>query len=401
MKTHFALIMAGMLLIASCADNTEKKTSSAEWKEMIHSSTSDDWETIGDVAFESADNTLTITGGNEDGWLFYNQTFGDFALEADFLVDGENTSGIAFRYPASRKGNPAYSGYKVVIDHNLDQQNPLGSVYNVARAKSLKGTNINDWNKIGIETRGDHLKVMINDTLVTEVHDRRSNEGLIGFLVQKSGSVQFRNIRVRTLDASGNDGPQLEDYMRSNDAQTWKPMIEPDNLDNWSQVGEASWKIKDGVIHGYSNEKGGFLVHKDEYQNFYLKFRFKIAHEHNSGIFIRHTPEDVDEVTTDNAIECNIYDHDGFLHEFSTGAIVPFARAWSKMIDFEEWNDMEIFAFEDHICMYVNGRKSSEAHLPPAFNKKGNICIQGGIQVFNSNLPSAIYIRDMYVKSFD
>ncbi|MCK5281179.1 MAG: DUF1080 domain-containing protein, partial [Cyclobacteriaceae bacterium] len=166
-------------------------------------------------------------------------------------------------------------------------------------------------------------------------------------------------------------------------------------------IGDAVWDIKDEIIHGYSGEKGGFLIHKKAYRNFYLKLKFKIKHEDNSGIFIRHTPEDFNVVTTNNAIECNIYDHDGYLHEYSTGSIAPIARSWSKMIDYEDWNDMEIFAFEDQICMYVNGIKSAEAHLPQKFNQKGNICIQGGIQLFNGNLPSDIYIRDLYIKDFE
>jgi hypothetical protein len=132
-----------------------------------------------------------------------------------------------------------------------------------------------------------------------------------------------------------------------------------------------------------------------------LKLKFKIRHEDNSGIFIRHIPSDTALVTTDNAIECNIYDHDGFTHEYSTGAIAPIARAWSKMIDYENWNEMEIFAFEDQICLYINGIKSSEAHLPEKFNQKGNICIQGGIQVFNGNLPSDIYIKNLQIKDFE
>ncbi len=401
MKTNFTIFIIGVLLIASCTGETGKTSLLPEWKNLINQGQNDIWEKMGDFIYEANENMLVLQGGQEDGWLFYPETFEDFTLEAEFLIDSGNKSGIAFRYPVSGKGNPAFTGYKVNLDHNPDQQNPTGSVYNVARAKWLKGTKATDWNKILIDARGEHLKVTINDTLVTEVHDRRSAAGLVGFQVQKSGKAQFRNVKIRALEATGNVFPQLEDYMRSYDQRAWEPMIAHDNLNDWSQVGEASWKIDDGVIHGFSNEKGGFLVHKDAYQNFYLRFKFKIDHEHNSGIFIRHSPEDTDEVTTDNAIECNIYDHDGFLHEFSTGAIVPYARAWSKMIDFEDWNDMEIFAFEDHIIMYVNGRKSSEAHLPQTFNKKGNICIQGGIQVFNGNLPSAIYIRDMYVKNFD
>ena len=399
MKYTTTLLIGFAVTCASCTGMKEKENQAFEWQNLIFSDGLSGWEKIGNFTTEVSENILSLTGGQEDGWLIYDKEYEDFILEADFFIDANNSSGIAFRYP--KKGDPTYSGYKLNIDHNPDQQNPTGSIFNVARGKLLKSTRSDDWNRIAIDARGDHLKVTINDTLVTEVHDRRSAEGLIGFQVQQSGKKQFRNVRIQRLESSANVAPQLEDYMRSYDQRAWEPMISRDNLNDWSQAGEASWKIDDGVIHGYSNEKGGFLVHKDVFQNFYLKFKFKIAHEHNSGIFIRHAPEETDEVTTDNAIECNIYDHDGFLHEYSTGAIVPYARAWSKMIDFENWNDMEIFAFEDHIMMYVNGRKSSEAHLPQAFNKKGNICIQGGIQVFNGNLPSDIYIRDMFVKNFD
>ncbi|MCK5703847.1 MAG: DUF1080 domain-containing protein, partial [Cyclobacteriaceae bacterium] len=196
-------------------------------------------------------------------------------------------------------------------------------------------------------------------------------------------------------------GPQIEDYMRSSTKGELKPLANMSNLDDWVQIGDGTWEIENGVIHGYSGEKGGFLIHEDLYRNFYLRLKFKITHEENSGIFIRHNPAVTDIVNPDNAIECNIYDHDGYTHEYSTGSIAPIARAWSKMIDYDNWNDMEIFAFEDQICMYVNGIKSSEAHLPKKFNLNGNICIQGGIQVFNDNLPSDIYIKDLYIKDFE
>jgi hypothetical protein len=361
----------------------------------------DGWEKVGDFIAEVNDGVIKLSGKEKAGWILYHYEFEDFRLEGEFSVEEGNQSGIAFRYPEAKKGSPAYAGYLMNIDHNLDQQNPTGSIYNVARAKWLKSTNTSGWNKIAIEAQGDHLKVMVNDTLVAEVHDRRSEEGLIGLNIGPNSEAQFRNLKIEELEEIDFIGPQMEDYMRSYEKIGFEPMIEDDNLDSWNQIGEATWEIDDGIIHGYSNENGGFLVHQNAYQNFYLKLKFKIAHEDNSGIFIRHSPEAMDEVSTDNAIECNIYDHDGYLHEFSTGAIVPYARAWSKMIDYEDWNNLEIFAFNDQIIMYVNGIKSSEAHLPEQFNQKGNICIQGGIQVFNDNSPSDIYIKDMFVKNFD
>ncbi len=403
MKTSYyqILIIVATIVVSSCSNNSNSAKEPASWKDLIQSAELTGWKKKGDLSAEFDEKILTLKGDKEPGWLIFEEEFEDFRFESEILLNSGNSADLVFRYPESMKGAPAFMGYKVNLDQNLDQQNPTGSIYNVARAKWLKSTKVDDWNKITIEAQGDHLKVMVNDTLVTEVHDRRSEEGLIGLGVDGGSVVQFRNLRIKELEEMDESGPTLEDFMRSYDQQTFEPMIKSDNLDDWSLIGEADWEINDGVIHGYSNKNGGFLVHKDAYQNFYLKLKFKIKHEDNSGIFIRHLPEEVDEVTTDNAIECNIYDHDGYTHEFSTGAIVPYARAWSKMIDYEDWNDMEIFAFDDHIIMFVNGLKSSEAHLPEKFNQKGNICIQGGIQVFNGNLPSDIYIKDMYIKDFD
>jgi len=401
MKSNFLICIGCMLLIGSCNDNHPQEKVTGEFENLLLDTELSRWKKQENFLFEVNDGVLSLSGENDGGWMYYQEEYEDFILECEFLVEPENKAGIAFRYNESLKGDPAYTGYKVVLDHDLNQQNPTGSIFNVARAKWLKSTKTEDWNKFAISAQGDYLKVMINDTIVAETHNKRSEEGLIGLYINAGSTAQFRNLMIQENEEADFIPPLIEDYLRSYTGKSLEPMIKEDNLDDWDQTGEASWEINDGVIHGYSNEKGGFLNSRNTFRNFYLKLKFKIKHEDNSGIFIRHTPEDVDEVTTDNAIECNIYDHDGFLHEYSTGSIAPIARSWSKMIDYEDWNDMEIFAFEDQICMYVNGIKSSEAHLSQQFNKKGNICIQGGIQVFNGNLPSDIYIKDMFIKDFE
>ena len=400
-KTRILIVLLGSTLLGSgCQDSTQQAQSSHEWEYLIKDSKMDGWSKKGEIEIENEGNEVPLISHN-GGWLIYDQAYEDFTFEVGFLLGEKSNSAIAFRYNEEQKGSPAYNGYKVMLDHNLDQQNIMGSIYNVARAKSLKSSKPNQWNRLSIVAAGDHLSVMINDTLVVETHNRRIDEGLIGLEVVAGGTIKLKDMRIRELEEQEMKQPLIEDYMRNYSKRPLEQLIGEKELNDWRQVGEASWSIDDGVIHGYSNEKGGFLVYKNAYRNFYLKLKFKIIHEDNSGIFIRHNPAEPDLVSTDNAIECNIYDHDGYLHEFSTGAIVPFARSWSKMIDYDDWNDMEIFAFDDQICMYVNGIKSSEAHIPKNFDQKGEICIQGGIQVFNGNLPSDIYIKDMYVKNFD
>ena len=173
------------------------------------------------------------------------------------------------------------------------------------------------------------------------------------------------------------------------------------SLKGWSKSGDGYWRVEDGALHGYSGEKGGYLINEGSYKNFYLKAAFKIAYEDNSGIFIRKDPN-VENPGLDNALECNIYDANGFSHAYSTGAIVTHARAWSKMITYEEWNELEIFAFEDHIVMAINGRKASDVHVPSNFNIAGNICLQAGLQLMSEEKgPSNVWIKDIYVKDFE
>lgn len=203
------------------------------------------------------------------------------------------------------------------------------------------------------------------------------------------------------LEESENLGPQIEDYMRKSNRVELEPFMPAENFEGWTKNGDAVWDLKDGVLHGFSGEKGGFLVSDRQVRNFYLTVKFKLDHEHNSGIFIRYMPDSTGAIGTNNGIECNMYDHDGFLHEFSTGANPPHARAWSHMVDEDDWNTLEIFAFNEQICMYVNGIKASDAHLPEKYNRAGHLCIQGGIQVFNGNLPSDVYVKDMAIKNFD
>ncbi len=400
MKTIFYFLIISFIFLSCSTSHQQDEQDIEVWTKLINGGELQGWKSQGSIDPVVKDDILIISG--DAGWLFYDKDYEDFLFATEFKLAENAISAVGFRYNDAASTEKEFNGYKVILDHNPDQQNTMGSISTVSRAKSLKSARIDNWNKLVIEAKGDHLKVFVNDTLVTETHDRKSDEGKLGIQVlNNSENVQFRNMQIKMLEEEDFLGPQIEDYMRSYSKIELHPLADTTNLHDWAQIGDAKWDIKNGVIHGFSGEKGGFLIHKETYRNFYLRLKFKIKHEDNSGVFIRHNPLDSALVSTDNAIECNIYDHDGYTHEYSTGAIAPIARAWSKMIDYENWNDMEIFAFEDQICMYVNGVKSSEAHLPEKFNQKGNICIQGGIQVFNGNLPSNIYIKDLWIKDFE
>jgi hypothetical protein len=397
-----ACILLGTILLFGCANQKEDEDKIGEWQNLLEGDDLAAWEQAGDFTVNLEDGVLEISidESMDGGWLYTEEDYEDFKFEAEFKVPSGVNSGIAFRYEDSKGGHPAETAYEVNIDHNQDQQNPTGSIYNVARAAWLQSTDVNGWNKIGIEAVGDYLKVSINDTVVSETHDRRSLEGKIGLEAYGGGKAvktAFRNIRIIEFEDSDYLGPQMEDYLRNTIKKPMVALADMNSLDAWTQIGDGYWEIEDGVIHGYSGEEGGFLISKEAYHNFYLKLKFKIIKEDNSGIFIRRDPTS-DEVTTDNAIECNIYDHNGFKHAYSTGSIALHSRAWSNLVDYDDWNQMEIFAFEDRVSMFINGIKSTEKHLPEKFNTKGNICIQGGVKVFLDGGPSDIYIKDIMIR---
>jgi Domain of Unknown Function (DUF1080) len=59
----------------------------------------------------------------------------------------------------------------------------------------------------------------------------------------------------------------------------------PPNLSNWNQIGDANWKLADGIV---AADKGnGFLVSKNSYGDFQLRAEFWVDADANSGIFIR------------------------------------------------------------------------------------------------------------------
>lgn len=373
------------------------------WIWLINNNLSE-WTKIGSFEAIVRDSILTLSteDENQNAMLITNDEYDNFQLEFDFRSDASET-GVVFRLDDRLRTVPEGAGYAVSTDFNPDQQHPAGSIISTARATVLEDVQSEQWNTMNIEASGAHLKVFINRQLVAEVNDQKFSRGKIALQVPRTtgNSANFKNIRIQPLMVPAVVTELLEDRYRSDTTSSWESMFDDESLTGWSPIGDGTWEVENGAIHGYSGEEGGFLVSEKAYKDFYFKTRFQIIKEDNSGIFIRKSPDSAD-VTITDAIECNIYDHNGPSHAYSTGSIATHARAWFGMIDYEDWNEMEIFAENEHIVMFVNGRKSSESYLPSKFNKAGNICLQGGIKVFAPEQgPSDVYFREMMIKSFD
>ena len=122
------------------------------------------------------------------------------------------------------------------------------------------------------------------------------------------------------------------------------------SLDHWNRVGDANWRIVDGLLQADRGE--GYLVSKNSYRDLEVRAEFWVDDKANSGIFIRTT--NPREITPLNSYEVNIFDRRPD-PSYGTGAIVEVARVSSMPKAAGRWNTYEITAKGSQLRVVLNG----------------------------------------------
>ena len=66
----------------------------------------------------------------------------------------------------------------------------------------------------------------------------------------------------------------------------WLRLFNGDNLNGWTKIGNESWTVEDGLIHGKGlTQDYGYLQTDKDYKDFQLSLRFKCVGDGNSGVF--------------------------------------------------------------------------------------------------------------------
>jgi 3-keto-disaccharide hydrolase len=153
----------------------------------------------------------------------------------------------------------------------------------------------------------------------------------------------------------------------------WITLFDGKNLDSFNQIGNANWRIEDGLA--VADKGNGFLVSKNTYTDYQIRAEFWIDGEANSGVFIRCT--DPDKIGANNAYEVNIWDARPD-PSYGTGAIVnvgkvdPMPRAAGK------WNVYEITAKGSTFTVTLNGQKTVDGAQDAKF-ASGKVALQHGL----------------------
>jgi len=157
----------------------------------------------------------------------------------------------------------------------------------------------------------------------------------------------------------------------------WITLFDGKNLDNFSPIGDANWRLEEGVLVADKASKISYQVSKNDYADFALRAEFWVSDDANSGVFIRCT--DPQKVGADNAYEVNIWDTRPD-PSYGTGAIVnvgkvdPMPRAGGK------WNVYEITAKGSNFTVVLNGQKTVDGAQDAKF-ASGRIALQHGLGI--------------------
>jgi hypothetical protein len=163
-------------------------------------------------------------------------------------------------------------------------------------------------------------------------------------------------------------------YMHQASADAgWVTLFDGKNLDNFNKIGDANWRIEDGVV--VADKGNGFLVSKEAYTDYQLRAEFWVDADANSGVFIRCT--NPDKVGSVSAYEVNIWDARPD-PSYGTGAIVNVGKVDPMPKAAGKWNIYEITAKGSTFTVVLNGQKTVDGAQDAKF-ASGRIALQHGL----------------------
>ena len=151
----------------------------------------------------------------------------------------------------------------------------------------------------------------------------------------------------------------------------WTTLFDGQSLDAFNMVGDANWRLADGVVQADSGT--GFLVTKQPYGDFEIKAEFWVDENANSGIFIRCA--DPVKVGADTCYEVNVFDTRPD-PTYGTGAIVNVAKVTTMPKAGGKWNTYEIRAEGPRMIVTLNGVRTVD--VQDTKHARGPIGLQYG-----------------------
>ncbi len=316
------------------------------------------------------------------GFLTTTETFRDFELLLETKIDRPFDTGVFLRV------GPDGKSHQVTLDYRDGGE--IGGIYCPWThgfvqhcPDGIKYFKKDQWNKLRITCEGQpaHIRVWLNGTQITDFQHTEETtagipeEGTLCLQIHPGGQgydksqVRFRNIFIRPLDTA----PEINVLTEQEKANGFVTLFNGINLTGW--VGSTeSYGVKDGILFCRKGTGRNIYTEK-EYDNFVLRFEFKLEPGTNNGLGIR-TPlqGDAAYVGMELQILDNTAEKYSNLHAYqyhgSVYGVVPAKRGYLKPVG--EWNYEEVIADGTHITVNLNGTAIVDADIKEA-SKDGTI----------------------------
>ncbi len=349
------------------------------WLSLFDGETLFGWKAVTDANWHVEQGEIRVAAGTS-GLLRTTTQFDDFELILDFKSDEKTNSGIFLR-TSPRPQNPLTDCYELNIATRVDHSFPTGSL--VGRAATELDFPTGLWQQVRVIVDGPDIHVWINGTKTLEYVDPKPlGRGYLG-LQFNSGSVAFRNIRLRPLNV-----PEIE---LDAGLKNWN--LEKKLNSEFSVTQDRELEIRGGR---------GQIETRQQFGDFIFSVLCRTNSDAlNSGIFFRCLPGELM-----NGYESQIQNQ--FKNQdrtqpvdCGTGGIFRRADARRVNADDKRWFAKTIIAVGPHFAVWVNGYQVTDwsDRRKPHVNPRNGLRLERGSIIFQGHDPTTdVLMKEIKVR---
>ena len=176
-------------------------------------------------------------------------------------------------------------------------------------------------------------------------------------------------------------------------AAEWTPLFNGKNLDGWTCRSKDKFKVEDGLLIGsQSDGKGDDLATTKLFDNFELRFTYRVKWPCNSGMWFRYKGGkgyqfDILKYKRPVAYSGTLY---------CPGKMFITKNLDESLENRDGWNHGQIYANGDHLILWLNGTKVGECHDKTLAKGSIGIQVHGGGALKNMQIAfKTIEIRTL------
>ena len=162
--------------------------------------------------------------------------------------------------------------------------------------------------------------------------------------------------------------------------EDWVSLFNGQDLNGWVKIGQESWTVEDGIIHGKGLTKDyGYLQTEKSYQDFQLSLKFRCEGDGNSGVFF-HTAfkPGTAEITQglQFEVDCTVGKHTAGIYGDGRQWIVWPAPENETVVRLGEWNEYLLEVVSNRYKARLNGVQMIDFVDPTPKSFDGPLALQ-------------------------